>query len=199
MLLRFSKMYCLGDDLMVIDLVSQHAHIRAADIQRLSHRTRGVGFKRLVLIEVPRDPLLDFHCRVFAPDGSELDCSFIELCSMARLLRDKKISTLESLQFSARNGVFRTFFADNDWVRVRYPLHGFNELEFAHSWPIDLGTNHIGERSGALAVSQLQQQGDECLRLELVKGELGLSLFLACQSVELSGWASRVFEGQVKL
>ncbi len=199
MLLRFSKMHCLGDDLMLVELITQHAHISAADIQRWSHRSRGIGFKRLVVVEVPRQPTVDFYCRVFAPDGAELDCSFIELCCMARLLWEKKITRLQQLRFSSRNGAFNTIHSRNGWVRVEYPLQGFNELEFARSWPIDLDGSYLSERSGALSISQLEQRDNGCLRLELVKNELSLNLFFARQSVELCGWASRVFEGQVKL
>lgn len=195
MLLRFSKMHCLGDDLMLVEQVSQHAHIGVADIQRWASRVRGVGFKRLVLIEVPRTPEVDFDCRVFSCDGQEQDCSFIELCCMVRLLRDKKLTARRQLRFSSRNGVFSTSYAGQGCVCVEYPLQGFNELQFAHGWPIELGA----AAGGLLAIHQQEQQTDGCLRLELVKSELSLSLFFARQSIELRGWASRVYEGQIKL
>ncbi len=53
MLLRFSKMHGLGNDLMVIDLISQHAYIQPQHIRAWSDRRQGVGFLRLALIEVP--------------------------------------------------------------------------------------------------------------------------------------------------
>lgn|SRR5690554_3412542 len=199
MLFRFSKMYCLGDDLLLAEQIGQHVHVGAADVQRLAHRSRGIGFKRMVLVELPRRPEVDFHCRVFAANGSEVDCSFIELCCALRFLRERKITALRRLCFSSRNGNFHALYAADGRVSVEYPLQDFNESEFARSWPVDLTGGFSAGRGGELQVHQLQQPADGSLSLELVKGELSLCLFFARQSVELSGRASRIFEGQVKL
>ncbi len=41
--LRFTKMHGLGNDFVVVDLVSQHFHIDARVIKRLADRRFGVG------------------------------------------------------------------------------------------------------------------------------------------------------------
>ena len=49
-------MHGVGNDLMVIDLISQHAYIQPQHIRAWSDRRQGVGFLRLALIEVPQHP-----------------------------------------------------------------------------------------------------------------------------------------------
>jgi len=56
MLLRFTKMHGLGNDFMVIDLVSQHAHIQPKHAKQWGDRHTGVGFDQLLIVEPPQDP-----------------------------------------------------------------------------------------------------------------------------------------------
>lgn len=199
MLLRFSKMHCLGDDLMLVELLSQHAFINPRQVQQWSSRARGVGFKRFVLIEVPRQPEVDFSCRVYAQDGTELDCSFVDLCCVTRLLMEKKLTTQPELRFDTRTGQQNTCLSIDGWVSVEYPLQNFTQLEFAQSWQVELGENYQ-DTNLAAALSVKQQDGQHNkLRLELVKDELSLSLCFEQQKVELRGLATRTFEGQIRI
>lgn len=199
MLLRFSKMHCLGDDLMLVELLSQHAFINPRQVQQWSSRARGVGFKRFVLIEVPRQPEVDFSCRVYAQDGTELDCSFADLCCVTRLLMEKKLTTQHELRFDTRTGQQNTCLSIDGWVSVEYPLQNFTQLEFAQSWQVELGENYQ-DTNLAAALSVKQQDGQHNkLRLELVKDELSLSLCFEQQKVELRGLATRTFEGQIRI
>lgn len=200
MLLRFSKMHCLGDDLMLVELLSQHAFVHPQQIQQWSSRSRGVGFKRLVLIEVPRQPEVDFSCRVFAQDGTELDCSFVDLCCVTRLLSDKRLTTQSELRLDTRTGQQNTTLSVDGWVSVEYPLQNFTQLEFAQSWQFDLSENYQGTNlATALSAGQQGEQPQNKLRLELVKDELSLSLCFEQQKVELRGLATRTFEGQIRI
>lgn len=70
MLLRFTKMHGLGNDFMVIDLVSQHAHIQPKHAKQWGDRHTGVGFDQLLIVEPPQNPDVDFRYRIFNSDGS---------------------------------------------------------------------------------------------------------------------------------
>ncbi|MDC1509939.1 diaminopimelate epimerase, partial [Oceanospirillaceae bacterium] len=70
MLLRFAKMHGLGNDFMVVDLISQRAHLSTEQISQLSDRNTGVGFDQLLLIETPQSPDVDFRYRIFNADGN---------------------------------------------------------------------------------------------------------------------------------
>ena len=60
MLLRFTKMHGLGNDFMVLDLVSQHAHILPKHAKQWGDRHTGIGFDQLLLVEAPSNPDVDF-------------------------------------------------------------------------------------------------------------------------------------------
>ena len=64
MLLRFTKMHGLGNDFMVIDLVTQHAQLTARQIRQWADRHTGVGFDQLLLVEPPSTPDADFRYRL---------------------------------------------------------------------------------------------------------------------------------------
>lgn len=105
MLLRFSKMHGLGTDLMVIDLISQHAYIQPQQIRAWSDRRQGVGFLRLALIEVPQHPDVDFSCRVFDNDGAEVDWLASDVCCVARLVADKRLISKAQMRIELRHSV----------------------------------------------------------------------------------------------
>jgi diaminopimelate epimerase len=73
MIVEFTKMHGLGNDFMVVDMISQHAHLRAEQIKRLSDRRTGIGFDQLLLVEPPSKPDMDFKYRIFNADGSEVE------------------------------------------------------------------------------------------------------------------------------
>ncbi len=56
MLLRFTKMHGLGNDFMVLDLVSQHAHVQPKHVKLWGDRNTGVGFDQLLIVEAPAAP-----------------------------------------------------------------------------------------------------------------------------------------------
>ena len=72
MRLEFTKMHGLGNDFMVIDLVSQRVRLTPELIRQLADRHFGVGFDQLLIVEPPGRPDVDFCYRIFNADGSEV-------------------------------------------------------------------------------------------------------------------------------
>ena len=105
MLLRFTKMHGLGNDLMVLDLISQYAYIKPQQMRAWSDRRCGVGFRRLALIEVPQHPDVDFSCRVFDNAGVQVDCLASDLCCAARLVADKRLISKAQMRIEVGNRV----------------------------------------------------------------------------------------------
>ena len=120
MLLRFGKLHCLGDDLMLVDTLAQHVQLEPAMIQQWSRRIQGVGFKRLVTVEIPRDPDADFDCRSYDRAGNEVISSFIDLCCTARYLHDKRLTNQPLLQLQTAGGRIAVHVRDDDWVSAGY-------------------------------------------------------------------------------
>lgn len=105
MLLRFTKMHGLGNDLMVLDLISQYAYIQPQHMRTWSDRRTGVGFRRLALIEVPQQPDVDFSCRIFDDNGAEVDWLASDLCCVARLVADKRLISKAQMRVELRHAV----------------------------------------------------------------------------------------------
>ena len=71
MLLRFTKMHGLGNDFVVLDLITQSVRLDAQLIRFLADRHRGIGCDQVLVVEPPTDPEMDFLYRIYNHDGSE--------------------------------------------------------------------------------------------------------------------------------
>lgn len=105
MLLRFTKMHGLGNDFMVIDLVTQHAHIQPKHVRQWSDRHTGIGFDQLLIVEPPSQPDVDFRYRIFNADGSEVEqCGNGARC-FARFVVDKRLTARKRIRVETRGGI----------------------------------------------------------------------------------------------
>jgi diaminopimelate epimerase len=105
MLLRFTKMHGLGNDFMVLDLVSQHAHILPKHAKQWGDRHTGVGFDQLLIVEAPSNPEVDFRYRIFNADGSEVEqCGNGARC-FARFVLDKRLTAKKRIRVETKSGI----------------------------------------------------------------------------------------------
>ncbi len=92
MLLRFTKMHGLGNDFVLLDLISQDVSIKEEQIRALADRRVGVGFDQLLIVEPPNSPDTDFNYRIFNADGSEAEqCGNGARCFL-RFVRDRGLN-----------------------------------------------------------------------------------------------------------
>ncbi|MBB3103321.1 diaminopimelate epimerase [Azomonas macrocytogenes] len=118
MLLRFTKMHGLGNDFMVIDLVSQHAHIQPKHARQWGDRHTGIGFDQLLLVEPPQMPDVDFRYRIFNSDGSEVEqCGNGARC-FARFVLDKRLTTKRQIRVETKGGIIELDIRQDGQVRV---------------------------------------------------------------------------------
>ena len=104
MLLRFTKMHGLGNDFMMVDLVSQRAHIYPDTIRKLADRHTGIGFDQLLTVSPPDDPNADFRYTIFNADGSEAEqCGNGARCFL-RFVRDQGLTTKSFLRLQTISG-----------------------------------------------------------------------------------------------
>ncbi|MCB1691734.1 MAG: diaminopimelate epimerase [Pseudomonadales bacterium] len=105
MLLRFTKMHGLGNDFVLLDLISQGVHIKPEQIRALADRRLGIGFDQLLIAEPPDDPSLDFKYRIFNADGSEAEqCGNGARCFL-RFVRDRGLTTKTEVRLETNTGV----------------------------------------------------------------------------------------------
>jgi len=118
MLLRFTKMHGLGNDFMVIDLISQHAHIQPKHAKQWGDRHTGVGFDQLLLVEPPHNPDVDFRYRIFNSDGSEVEqCGNGARC-FARFVLDKRLTMKRQIRVETKGGIIELIVRPDGQISV---------------------------------------------------------------------------------
>lgn len=118
MIVNFTKMHGLGNDFMVVDLISQHAHLRPEQIRRFADRRMGIGFDQLLVVEPPGKPEVDFRYRIFNADGSEVEqCGNGARC-FAVFVRDKKLTDKNRIKVETANGDIELSIKDDGRVLV---------------------------------------------------------------------------------
>ncbi len=104
MLLKFTKMHGLGNDFMVIDLVTQHVQLSPKLIRQWSDRHFGIGFDQLLVVEPPTDPDMDFRYRIYNADGGEVEqCGNGARC-FARFVLDKRLTQKNQIRVQTAGG-----------------------------------------------------------------------------------------------
>ncbi|MES2720511.1 MAG: diaminopimelate epimerase [Pseudomonadota bacterium] len=118
MRLEFTKMHGLGNDFLMLDLVSQRVRLDEELIRRLSDRHFGVGFDQLLVVEPPHHPDVDFRYRIFNADGSEVSqCGNGARC-FARFVRDRRLTRKDTLRVETASGIITLQIDAQGWVTV---------------------------------------------------------------------------------
>ncbi len=153
MLLRFTKMHGLGNDFMVIDLVSQSAHIQPKQVKQWGDRHTGIGFDQLLIVEPPGQPDVDFRYRFFNADGSEVEqCGNGARC-FARFVSDKRLTAKKKVRVETRGGIIELNIKADGQVCVDMgaPRLDPSQVPFAASEEAVSYTVEVGEQTVELA------------------------------------------------
>ncbi len=98
-------MHGLGNDFVLLDLISQNITISDEQIKLLADRRLGVGFDQLLTVEPPDNPEADFKYRIFNADGSEAEqCGNGARC-LLRFVRDRGLTTKTKVKLETNTGV----------------------------------------------------------------------------------------------
>lgn len=118
MLIEFTKMHGLGNDFMVIDLVTQRLNLTKELVQLLADRHFGIGFDQLLVVEPPMRPDVDFSYRIFNADGSEVEqCGNGARC-FARFVQARKLSYKQRIRVETASGIITLSTDRYGWVMV---------------------------------------------------------------------------------
>lgn len=140
MFLEFTKMHGLGNDFMVVDLISQRAYLDTMTIQRLADRHFGIGFDQLLIVEPPDLPNVDFKYRIFNADGSEVEQCGNGVRCFARFVHERRLTTKTKIKVQTKAGIVEPELGQNGWVRVNmgYPKFLPNQIPFLADEPENL-------------------------------------------------------------
>lgn len=157
MLLNFTKMHGLGNDFMVVDLISQRAYLRDEQIRQLADRHFGIGFDQLLLVEPPRKPDMDFRYRIFNADGGEVEnCGNGARC-FARFVIDQRLTHKQEFQVETLGGPLTLKVDADGRVRVDMGAPRFSPAEIPFVAERDEPVHHleIDGRSIAFSVASM--------------------------------------------
>ncbi len=118
MQLNFTKMHGLGNDFVVIDAISQQVNLTREQVCFIADRHFGVGCDQLLLVERSDLETIDFKYRIFNADGSEVEqCGNGARC-FARFVREKKLTTKNSIVVQTYSGLITLLVTENNEVTV---------------------------------------------------------------------------------
>ena len=126
--LTFAKMHGLGNDFMVVDLVSQSLELlgqasfaglfSAERIRAWANRHTGIGFDQLLIVEPPSQAANDFRYRIFNADGGEVEqCGNGARC-FARFVVEQGLFFGESIKVETAAGIIVLQLSSYNSVRV---------------------------------------------------------------------------------
>jgi diaminopimelate epimerase len=144
--LKFTKMHGLGNDFVVIDLVSQHFIVDAKLVRRLADRRLGIGCDQVLIVEPPRDPDVDFRYRIFNCDGQEVEqCGNGARC-FARFVRFKKLTDKDLMRVETNTGIIELALLERGQVRVDMgpPILDPAKIPFVAERPSDVYSLQAG-------------------------------------------------------
>lgn len=115
MRLRFSKMHSLGEDFVIIDGLTQHVRLTADAVRLLADRKLGIGCQRVILVEPPGRPDMDFRCRLLNRDGSQSSEDAIgPAACLAHFVWERRLTAQRELRVETLQGPAFTVTAGDD-------------------------------------------------------------------------------------
>lgn len=154
-------MHGLGNDFVIINLLSDPLAIEQIPIQQLSHRHIGIGFDQLLLLGASNKA--DFSCRIFNSDGSEAEQCGNGMRCLARFIHEKKLIQKKNIQIETKAGIIETQIQDYAHVSVNMGIPKIapsceltlpNQNQKAHS---QLSIVNMGNPHAILRVDSLQR------------------------------------------
>jgi diaminopimelate epimerase len=127
-------MHGLGNDFIVLDLLTQPREISSELVRKLADRNFGIGCDQLLIVEAPTRPEADFKYRIFNANGEEVEqCGNGARC-FAKYVTDKKLTGLETIKVETKNANIELKVLPNSLVEVNMgaPILAPQEIPFSH-------------------------------------------------------------------
>jgi len=118
MRVNFAKMQALGNDFVVVDLISQYLKLHMAHIKRIASRHFGIGCDQVLLIEPPLSEDSDFCFRIFNSNGQEAEFSGNGARCAARFFHNFGFTNRTHLKADCLAGKIELNISDNETITV---------------------------------------------------------------------------------
>jgi len=116
--LRFTKMQGLGNDFVVLDGITQHVALDAAQLRLLADRRFGVGCDQVLLVQRATGSDADFRYRIFNADGGEVEqCGNGARC-FVKFVRERGLTDKRTIRVETAGGIITPSLGDDGLVTV---------------------------------------------------------------------------------
>lgn len=134
----------LGNDFVVIDLLTQSMRLHTAHIKRICDRQLGVGCDQLLLIEPPMNKHSDFFYRIYNANGQEVEqCGNGARCA-ARFFYDSGfVKNSSHIKADCLAGPMEFRIESDDSVTMTLPTPSFDPPQIPFSTPVEASTYHL--------------------------------------------------------
>lgn len=111
-------MHGLGNDFVVIDLVSQSFNLQTHHIKKIANRRFGIGCDQVLIVEPPSRAEIDFRYRIFNGDGQEVEqCGNGARC-FARFVQQQRLTGKKTIHVEVATGIIELTVTANKQVIV---------------------------------------------------------------------------------
>jgi diaminopimelate epimerase len=111
-------MHSLGNDFVMLDLITQNLHLHTAHIKKIADRNFGIGCDQVITIEPPIRKDSDFFYRNFNADGREVEqCGNGARCA-ARFVLDSGLASKNKLSADCIAGNISLLVKNKNQVSV---------------------------------------------------------------------------------
>lgn len=118
MIVRFTKMHSLGNDFVMLDLITQRVRLHAAHIKRIADRNLGIGCDQIITIEPPINSNSDFYYRNYNSNGHEAEqCGNGARCA-ARFVLDSGLASKNKLYADCLAGKMSLLVKNKNYISV---------------------------------------------------------------------------------
>lgn len=111
-------MHGLGNDFVIVDSITQKVRFTVEKINLLSDRYSGIGFDQMLVVESSCDPMVDFYCRIYNADGSEVYQCGNGIRCVARFVYIKKLTNKYTVKINTRSSSMVVSSINNNVVSV---------------------------------------------------------------------------------
>ena len=158
MLVNFTKMHGLGNDFVVVDLITQSAKLLSAHLKRIADRRFGIGCDQVLVIEPPIRPDSDFYYRIYNADGQEVEqCGNGARC-VAKFVLDAGLAHKPLLTADCLAGPITLQIEDDQLVTVNLPTTSSDIVTHSLNYeqlPSEIHTTSLGNPHGVCLVKDL--------------------------------------------
>lgn len=151
-------MHGLGNDFVIIDLITQGARLQKSHIKRIADRKFGVGCDQVIFVLPPTRADADFYYKIFNADGHEVEqCGNGVRCA-ARFFYDNMLTNKTRLVADCLGGTANLIIRDDQQVTVEWSKNfttvGSKDLNYP-KLPKTIHNISVGNPHGVCIVEDL--------------------------------------------